>query len=78
LPTRRSETRRVRNGASEMNRVARLAPRRRAPYRATRPTIQSSGSSLMIERPWLLPTQKVTGVVVLSTNTRRMLVERGS
>src|SRR5262249_62295722 len=32
----------------------------------------------MIEAPWLLPTQKVTGVVELSTNTRRLLVERGS
>ena len=39
---------------------------------------QSSGSSLTIEAPWLEPTQNVTGVVELSTNTRRMLVERGS
>src|SRR5581483_7069888 len=39
---------------------------------------QSSGSSLTIEAPWLLPTQKLTGVVRLSTNTRRILVERGS
>src|SRR5258706_15739260 len=45
---------------------------------AAPPAPQSSGSSLTIEAPWLLPTQKVTGVVVLSTNTRRMLVERGS
>src|SRR4051794_11149324 len=37
----------------------------------------SSGSSLTIDAPWLLPTQKVTGVVWLSTNTRRTLVERG-
>jgi len=33
---------------------------------------------LRIEAPWLLPTQNVTGVVESSTNTRRMLVERGS
>ena len=26
----------------------------------------------MIEAPWLLPTQNVTGVVESSTNTRRM------
>lgn len=31
-----------------------------------------------MEAPWLLPTQNVTGVVELSTNTRRMLVLRGS
>jgi hypothetical protein len=37
----------------------------------------SSGSTLTIEAPWLLPTQKVTGVVELSTNTRLMLVLRG-
>src|SRR5262249_51397662 len=40
--------------------------------------VHSSGSSLMIDAPWLLPTQKVTGVVELSTKTRRMLVSRGS
>ncbi len=39
---------------------------------------QSSGSSLRMEAPWLEPTQNVTGVVVLSTNTRRMLVVLGS
>jgi len=39
---------------------------------------QSSGSILMMEAPSLLPTQKATGVVLLSTKTRRMLVERGS
>ena len=39
---------------------------------------ESSGSSLMIDAPWLLPTQNVTGVVELSTNTRRTLVVRGS
>src|SRR5262249_60748832 len=38
----------------------------------------SSGSSLTIEAPWLLPTQNVTGFVRLSTNTRRSLVARGS
>src|SRR6266850_2497606 len=32
----------------------------------------------MIDAPWLLPTQNVTGVVELSTNTRRMLVDRGN
>ena len=37
----------------------------------------SSGSTLTIEAPWLLPAQKVTGVVELSTKTRRMLVLRG-
>src|SRR5437660_258705 len=35
------------------------------------------GSSLMIDALSLLPTQKVTGVVELSTNTRRMFVCRG-
>src|SRR5262249_28348499 len=39
---------------------------------------QSSGCSLTIDAPWLLPTQKVTGVVELSTKTRRTLVGRGS
>src|SRR5436309_1310246 len=38
---------------------------------------QSSGSTLTMEAPSLLPTQKEMGVVELSTNTRRMLVERG-
>ena len=38
----------------------------------------SSGSSLMMLPWWLLPTQKVTGVVELSTNTRRTLVDIGS
>jgi len=28
---------------------------------------QSNGSTLTMEAPWLLPVQKVTGVVVLST-----------
>ena len=37
----------------------------------------SSGSTLTIEAPWLLPAQKVTGVVELSTKTRRILVLRG-
>jgi hypothetical protein len=39
---------------------------------------QSIGSSLMILPRWLLPTQKVTGVVELSTVTRLMLVDSGS
>ena len=39
---------------------------------------QSSGSTLTIEAPWLLPIQNVTGLVELSTNTRRMLVVFGS
>src|SRR5215813_9395093 len=39
---------------------------------------QSSGSTLTIEAPWLLPTQKVGGLVVLSTKERRMSVSRGS
>ena len=32
----------------------------------------------MIEAPWLLPTQNVTGVVELSTKTLRMFVNPGS
>ena len=39
--------------------------------------IQSSGSSFTILWSWLLPTQNVTGVVELSTNTVRMLVSDG-
>jgi hypothetical protein len=39
---------------------------------------QSCGSTLTIEAPWLLPTQKVTGVVELSTHTRRTLVNLGN
>jgi hypothetical protein len=39
---------------------------------------QSSGSTLTIDAPSLLPTQKLTGVVELSTKTLRILVERGS
>ena len=31
-----------------------------------------------MDAPWLLPTQNVTGLVELSTNTRRTLVVRGS
>ena len=42
------------------------------------PQAQSSGSSLMMLAPWLLPTQNVGGVVLLSTKTRRMLVVFGS
>src|SRR5437763_1015767 len=38
----------------------------------------SKASSLTIDAPWFEPTQKVTGVVELSTCTRRMLVGRGS
>src|SRR5208282_4037668 len=38
---------------------------------------QSSGSTLTSLWSWLLPTQNVTGVVVLSTNTVRMLVSDG-
>src|SRR5258708_37736138 len=38
----------------------------------------SSGSSLTIDAPWLFPTQNVTGVVELSTNTLRTFVDRGS
>src|SRR5437763_2213288 len=34
---------------------------------------QSCGSSLISAAPWLLPTQNVGGVVLLSTNTRRTL-----
>ena len=41
---------------------------------AIRSCHQSSGSSLINDAPWLLPTQNVGGDVVLSTNTRRMLV----
>src|SRR4051794_7748027 len=39
---------------------------------------QSCGSSLISAAPWLLPTQNVGGVVLLSTNTRRTLVWCGS
>src|SRR4051812_3891464 len=38
---------------------------------------QSCGSSLTMFAPWLEPTQNVTGLVELSTNTRRMLVVFG-
>src|SRR5712672_4789992 len=38
---------------------------------------QSSGSTFTIRWSWLLPTQNVTGVVELSTNTVRMLVSDG-
>src|SRR5215469_14200705 len=38
---------------------------------------QFKGSSFTIDAPWLLPTQNVTGVVELSTNTRRTFVNRG-
>ena len=38
---------------------------------------QSSGSTFTILWSWLLPTQNVTGVVELSTNTVRMLVSDG-
>ena len=39
---------------------------------------QYSGSTFTIYAPWLLPIQKVTGVVVSSTNTRLPFVERSS
>src|ERR1700759_2472281 len=38
---------------------------------------QSSGSTFTIRWSWLLPTQNVTGLVELSTNTVRMLVSDG-
>src|SRR5262249_4831954 len=37
----------------------------------------SSGSSFTIDAAWVLPTQKVTGVGLLSTPTRRTLVWPG-
>jgi hypothetical protein len=40
--------------------------------------LHSSGSTLTIDAPWLLPAQNVTGVVELSTNTRLILVVRGN
>src|SRR5580692_741175 len=39
---------------------------------------QSSGSTLTIEAPWLLPIHSVPGFLASSTKTRRMLVGRGS
>lgn len=51
---------------------------REAASRVSCTTHQSSGSTLTIEAPSLLPTRKLTGVVLLSTKTRRMLVDRGS
>src|SRR6187549_23061 len=47
----------------------------RKPCSSTR--TQSSGSTFTIRWSWLLPTQNVTGVVELSTNTVRMLVSDG-
>jgi hypothetical protein len=41
-------------------------------------TSQSSGSTLTIEAPWLLPTQSVPGFLESSIWTRRMLVGRGN
>src|SRR5580765_2633514 len=38
----------------------------------------SIGSTLIIDAPWLLPTQNVGGSVELSTSTRRMLVGCGN
>jgi hypothetical protein len=46
-------------------------------YGATSRIRQSSGSTLMIEAPWSLPVQNVTGVVELSTKTLRMFVDLG-
>src|SRR5262245_31129758 len=40
-------------------------------------TTQSSGSTFTSRWSWLLPTQNVTGVVELSTNTVRILVSEG-
>ena len=52
-------------------------PRNDNGYSGIHATRYSSGSTFTIEAPWLLPTQKLTGVVELSTKTRRMLVLRG-
>jgi hypothetical protein len=41
--------------------------------RAGSPSHYSSGSTLTINAPWLLPAQKVTGVVELPTKTRLIL-----
>src|ERR1700722_10325858 len=41
-------------------------------------TGQSSGSTLTIEAPWLLPTQSTVRGPSSCTNTRRILVVRGS
>src|SRR5690349_8082781 len=49
----------------------------RARFFGCRRPNQSSGSTLTIRWSWLLPTQNVTGVVELSTNTVRMLVSEG-
>lgn len=51
--------------------------RRGTTYGATSRIRQSSGSTLMIEAPWSLPVQNVTGVVELSTKTLRMFVDLG-
>jgi hypothetical protein len=49
-----------------------------ATYLKSSANAYSSGSTFTIEAPWLLPAQKLTGLVELSTKTRRILVERGS
>ena len=51
--------------------------RRGTTYGAASRNRQSSGSTLMIEAPWSLPVQNVTGVVELSTKTLRMFVDLG-
>src|SRR5262249_28625944 len=51
---------------------------KRRPFVAESIEPQSIGSTFTIEAPWLLPTQNVTGLVELSTNTRRILVVFGS
>jgi hypothetical protein len=62
-------------GQAERMLSKKARPIGRASYLCAPPAAdQSSGSTLMIAAPWLLPTQKVGGVVALSTNTRLMLV----
>src|SRR5262249_20222440 len=60
--------------------VCALSSERREKYRPMTIFLpaQSSACSLTIEAPWLLPTQKVPGVVELSTKPRRTLVGRGN
>src|ERR1043166_2708462 len=68
---------RLRAGQSARKRkTARWNTRTVCPVLARAPA-QSSGSTLTILWSWLLPTQKVVGVVELSTNTVRMLVSEG-
>src|SRR5262245_58397838 len=65
-------------GGGRLSQTGRWPGRARPSHSLYHRRDQSSGSTLMIAAPWLLPIQSTGRRPVCSTKTRRMLVVRGS